>query len=79
MSIGLARFQFVRDAEAALLLGPPGVGKTHLAVAIGRQAILAGYTVLFLPAPTLVAQVAKAHGGGPARGPPHSLRQTQAC
>ena len=43
---------------------PPGVGKTHLAVAIGRQAILAGYTVLFVPAPTLVAQLAKAHSEG---------------
>ncbi|MBV9014639.1 MAG: ATP-binding protein, partial [Alphaproteobacteria bacterium] len=42
----------------------PGVGKTHLAVAIGRQAILAGYTVLFVPAPTLVAQLAKAHSEG---------------
>ena len=34
---------------------PPGVGKTHLAVAIGREAIVAGYTVLFTPATTLVA------------------------
>jgi len=47
-----------------LLLGSPGVGNTHLAVAIGRQAILAGYTVLFVPAPTLVAQLAKAHSEG---------------
>src|SRR4051795_13633548 len=45
-------------------VGSPGVGKTHLAVAIGREAINAGYTVLFVPAPTLVAQLAKAHGEG---------------
>ena len=45
-------------------MAPPGVGKTHLAVAIGRQAILTGYTVLFIAAPTLVAQLAKAHSEG---------------
>jgi hypothetical protein len=33
-------------------------------VAIGRQAILTGYTVLFVPAPPLAAQLAKAHSEG---------------
>jgi len=42
----------------------PSVGKTHLAVAIGRQAILTGYTVLFIAAPTLVAHLAKVHSEG---------------
>src|SRR6202140_5847591 len=50
--------------RSLMLMEPPRVGKTHLAVAIGLQAILAGYTVLFVPAPTLVAQLAKAHSEG---------------
>ncbi|MGA7323586.1 MAG: ATP-binding protein [Rhodomicrobium sp.] len=41
----LTACRFVANGEALLLLGRPGVGKTHLAVAIGGAAILAGYTV----------------------------------
>ena len=32
-----------------ILLGPPGVGKTHLAVGVGLEAIEQGYQVMFLP------------------------------
>ena len=47
-----------------LKLGPPAVGKTHLAVALGREAILAGHSVRFVAATTVVAQLAKGHSEG---------------
>ncbi len=56
--------RFVANGEAVLLLGPPGVGKTHLAVGIGRAVITAGYTVLFTTATTLIAQLVKAQVEG---------------
>jgi len=43
---------------------PPGVGEIHLAVALGREAILAGHSVQFVAATTVVAQLAKGHGEG---------------
>jgi DNA replication protein DnaC len=39
------------------------VGKTHLVVALGREAILAGHSVQFVAATTIAAQLAKGHNG----------------
>ena len=43
----LATCKFIDQARDALFLGPPGTGKSHLAQAIGYQAIKAGHTVLY--------------------------------
>jgi DNA replication protein DnaC len=43
----LASCRFVREARDVLLLGPPGVGKSFLAQAIGYQALKAGFAVLY--------------------------------
>lgn len=56
----LAVSRYVANGENVLLLGPPGVGKTHLAIGLGRAAILAGYAAQFSTATTLVAGLVKA-------------------
>jgi len=60
----LATSRWVANGDTVLLLGPPGVGKTHLAVGLGRAAIARGYSTLFVAASALVADLAQAHRDG---------------
>src|SRR6058998_4383482 len=60
----LATGRFIASAENALFFGPPGVGKTHLAIALGRAVVEAGHTVLFTSATALIAALAKAEAEG---------------
>jgi DNA replication protein DnaC len=50
----LARLAFVERAENVVLLGPSGVGKTHLAIALGYLATQRGYKTRFFSAADLV-------------------------
>lgn len=56
----LSGMSFVERAHNVVLLGPPGVGKTHLAIALGIKAVEAGYSVLFLTLESLMTRLVKA-------------------
>jgi DNA replication protein DnaC len=56
----LAGLSFVERAHNVILLGPPGVGKTHLAIGLAVKAVEAGYSVLFLTLEALMTRLTKA-------------------
>ena len=50
--------------DNAVFLGPPGTGKTHLAIGLAMRACQAGHRVLFATAAEWVARLAEAHHAG---------------
>jgi DNA replication protein DnaC len=56
----LSGLSFVERGQNIVLLGPPGVGKTHLAIALGVKAVEAGYSVLFLTLEGLMTRLVRA-------------------
>lgn len=52
--------RFISNGENRILLGPPGVGKTHLAISFALEALTQGFTALFLTAEEMVAECRKA-------------------
>jgi DNA replication protein DnaC len=60
----LGTLDFVAARENVVFLGPPGTGKTHLAIGLGIWACQAGHRVLFATASQWVARLAEAHTAG---------------
>jgi DNA replication protein DnaC len=60
----LGQLDFLHARENVILLGPPGTGKTHLAIGLAIRACQAGHRVLFATAADWVSALADAHHAG---------------
>ena len=60
----LSTGNFIAHGENVLIFGPPGVGKTHLAIGLGRKAVEQGHSVRFTTATALLATLGKAESEG---------------
>lgn len=56
----LMNLSFLDDNENLIFLGPPGIGKTHLAIAIGIEAVSKGLKTYFVSLNDMVSQLRKA-------------------
>jgi len=57
----LATLRFIYNTENLVLLGPPGVGKSHIAIALGIKAVKAGFSAYFVNTSDLIERLKKAN------------------
>jgi DNA replication protein DnaC len=73
----LATLKFIEAREGALLIGPPGVGKSHIAKALAQLAVQRGYKVFYREAHVLIEEINEARELGELRKYRAQLRSAE--